>query len=156
MNAVNFIEFDPNTQDKRTALNISEDEPFEWSEKNNANFYQNLSRIKPITKLTFYAFMLLLIAILVVPQLLKLVEEHLQAEPSCPISSRGCEDLMNLYSDRFAFDLYAYASQNQTDFEDNDQLIWTEKGLIYGDRKSFSFRTDILIPEVRLLFFVFI
>lgn len=128
---------------------MSEDEPFAWSEKNNANFYQNLSRLKSSTKLMFYAFMLLFIAILAVAPLSKLVEEHMRTEPSCPKSSRGCEDLMNLYTDRFVFDLYAYASQNQTDFEDNDQLIWTEKGLAYGDHKSFSFRTDILIPEVR-------
>ena len=138
-----------NQANKRTALNISEDEPFEWTEKNNANFYQNLSRLKRKTKLIFYAFILLFIAILLFAPLAKLLEEHMQTEPSCPISSRGCEDLMNLYSDRFAFDVYAYASQNESDFEDNDQLIWTEKALLYGDHKSFSFRTDILIPEVR-------
>lgn len=99
-------------------------------------------------------FLLLFIAIPAAGPLLKMLDERMQTEPSCPISSRGCEDLTNLYANLFAFDLYAYASQNETDFEDNDQLIWTEKGLLYGDYKSFKFKTDILIPEVGLIIFV--
>ena len=55
-----------------------------------------------------------------------------------------------MYGPNFLFDLHAFVSENETNF-DQSELIWRKSKLTYGDLASaFSFETNVSISEVSL------
>ena len=46
----------------------------------------------------------------------------------------------------FSFDLYAYVSENETSFENENQLVWVLKNLIYSQLKSTHREVQTYIP----------
>ena len=63
--------------------------------------------------------------------------------PNSPSQSRS------LYSENFSFDLHALLRENQTDLDQESELLWTKRGLTYGDLQSVHrFTTNVSISEV--------
>ena len=63
--------------------------------------------------------------------------------PNSPFQSRS------LYSENFSFDLHALLQENETDVDQESELLWTKRGLTYGDLQSVHrFTTNVSIPEV--------
>ena len=55
----------------------------------------------------------------------------------------------SLYRKNFSFDLHALLRENETDFVQESELLWTKRGLTYGDLQSVHrFTTNVSIPEV--------
>ena len=73
--------------------------------------------------------------------------------PTCPNLSR---DLKNLYEQKFSFDLHAFISENETNFDSKSELIWRMPKLTYGDLQStFSLNLNVSISEMgRLMIFL--
>lgn len=64
------------------------------------------------------------------------------------------QPLRNLYSDGFVFDFYVYVSENDKNpnFDQTNELIWTEKNLIYNTQQLndliLEYDTEISISQV--------
>ena len=70
--------------------------------------------------------------------------------------SRNCpdpkKDRKDIYDENFSFDLHAFVSENETNFDDKSELIWRKSKLAYGDFQStFNFNTNVSISEVSLV-----
>ena len=71
----------------------------------------------------------------------------------------------NLFSNGTSMDFFVYVAENEfsPNFSDINQLIWSQKNIIYGDwtggpnqDSTYEFKTNIPISEVRCSLFVFI
>ena len=63
--------------------------------------------------------------------------------PHSPSQSR------NLYGKNFSFDFHALLRENETNFDQDSELIWTKRKLTYGDLQSVHrFSTNVTISEV--------
>ena len=61
----------------------------------------------------------------------------------------SCVVFRNLYNSGFSFDFHVYLSENETNFDPESRLVWTKKGLTYGDvQLVHSFSTNVSISEV--------
>ena len=67
----------------------------------------------------------------------------------CPESTVKYDPLKNLYDVKFKFDLRVCLSESEENLYRENQLIWTQRNLAYGDvRSRFSFRTNVSVSEV--------
>ena len=65
---------------------------------------------------------------------------------SCPPSPSQSR---NLYGESFSFDFHALLRENETNFDQESELIWTMQKLTYGDLQSVHrFSTNVTISEV--------
>ena len=63
--------------------------------------------------------------------------------PNSPSQSRS------LYGENFSFDLHALLRENETDLGQESELLWTKRGLTYGDLQSVHrFTANVSISEV--------
>ena len=63
--------------------------------------------------------------------------------PHSPTQSRS------LYGENFSFDLHALLRGNETDLGQESEILWTKRGLTYGDLQSVHrFNTNVSIAEV--------
>lgn len=68
--------------------------------------------------------------------------------PSIP-STCASKDLRNIYDQKFTFDFHAFISENETDFDEEKELVWRMPKLTYGDLQStFSLSMNVSISEV--------
>ena len=55
----------------------------------------------------------------------------------------------SLYGENFSFDLHALLRENETGLDQESEILWTKRGLTYGDLQSvYRFTTNISISEV--------
>ena len=55
----------------------------------------------------------------------------------------------SLYGENLSFDLYALLRENETDVEQENEILWTKRGLTHGDLQSMHrFSTNVSIPGV--------
>ena len=55
----------------------------------------------------------------------------------------------SLYDENFSFDLHALLRENETDLSQKSEILWTKRGLTYGDLQSVHrFTTNVSISEV--------
>ena len=73
-----------------------------------------------------------------------------KAIPPVPSScSHSLSKSRSLYGENFPFDLHALLRENETDLEQESEILWTKRGLTYGDLQSVHrFITNVSIPEV--------
>lgn len=132
---------------------LSGEVPAEPGTPTNSNNAQQSQTCKiPETSLFFSLYLLLGLA-----GFMATFSNAISKHPSKPNLSPTCSydphnirsEVKNIYEQNFLFDLHAFISENETNFDHDGELIWKKSKLIYGDLESaFNFNTNISISEV--------
>ena len=79
----------------------------------------------------------------------KVIVINHKVPPPLPTSCHSACQFQSLYGVNFSFDLHALLRENETDLGQESELLWTKRGLTYGDLQSVHrFITNVSIPEV--------